>query len=294
MHIAVRGVFSHYVFVTSVSCMSFKCIKISVLAGVSLCAVTQLFATQPSDLAEQFVKPPYPDFSNEQGLELWQLFGVPAESDFIVVNGDTLRFDFAANVSRSLTEKDYIDVANELGVEVAAIKAVVYIETGRACRGFNADDSPVINFDVNVFRTMAARRKIKLADFVDSHPLVFNRQDARRYGGAQVAEHKRLQQAMSIDTLAAIQSTFWGMFQIGGFNWKRCGTSSPDEFVNLMSLSEREQLRLFARFIAHTGLLTYLKSKDWTSFARGYNGPSYAKRGYHRQLEAAYNKFCVN
>ena len=93
---------------------------------------------------------------------------------------------------------------------------------------------------------------------------------------------------MSINPHAAIEGTFWGMFQIGGFNWKKCGAASPEEFVRLMSRSERDQLELFAEFIVNSGLLSSLKAKNWRKFAAGYNGPSYASRGYHTRLAKAY------
>ena len=95
---------------------------------------------------------------------------------------------------------------------------------------------------------------------------------------------------MSIDSISAIEGTFWGMFQIGGFNYDRCGTRSHAEFVELMSRSERDQLELFAEFIRRAGLLPALRAKDWATFARGYNGPSYAARGYHTRLASSYAK----
>ena len=85
--------------------------------------------------------------------------------------------------------------------------------------------------------------------------------------------------------------TFWGMFQIGGFNYKLCGCESVDEFVRLMSYSELEQLELFAAFLRNTGYVKDLRAKSWAAFARKYNGPSYAKRGYHTKMANAYAKF---
>lgn len=265
------------------------------IAAAMFCASVSVLAESGKTHSRHFGKPALPDYSAEGDLKLWELFGPPAETDYIVVGGDTLRFDYSAAVrGQVLTEKDYEDVARDLGVEVASIKAIVDIETGHIHRGFNPDDSPVINFDLKVFRNMAARRKIPLANYVKSHPLVFERPDARRFGSQQAAQHQRLLQAMDIDTIAAIQGTFWGMFQIGGFNWKRCGTSSPQEFAELMSRNERDQLDLFAEFIRTSGLLPHLRSKNWSAFARGYNGPAYASHGYHTRLAKAYKKHSVN
>lgn len=244
-----------------------------------------------------------PDFMNCQsvyehaaaeGLSLGELFGPPESSDFIVVSGDTIRFDFATALRGCpLTEQDYARVARELGVEVASIKAVVEIETGRTRRGFNADKTPIVNFNIKVFTTMTRRHKVKLSDYTKTHPLVFSGLAVSRFGTPQAAEHARLDEAMKIDSVCAIEGTFWGMFQIGGFNWKRCETSSPFEFMELMSRSERDQLDLFAAFLRNSGLLKHLRNKDWAAFARGYNGPTYAKHAYHTRLAAAYRKYSV-
>lgn len=183
-----------------------------------------------------------------------------------------------------LTDDDYREVAENLGVEVAAIKAVVDIEAGRTHQGFHAPGLPLVNFDLTMFKRFAGRKGLNLAKFYKSHPTVFNRNGRL----TQNVQHERLRAARSIDNTTAIEGTFWGMFQIGGFNWKKCGAADINEFVERMSRSERDQLELFGEFITNTGLLTHLKNKNWTAFARGYNGASYAKRGYHTRLAASY------
>ncbi|MDE5929837.1 MAG: N-acetylmuramidase family protein [Muribaculaceae bacterium] len=212
--------------------------------------------------------------------------------DFVVSEGDTVwLYSSPEERSGRLTERDYEEVAAELGVEIAAIKAVVEIEAGRTQQGFWSEGHPVINFDLTVFRRMAQRNKVSLGKYSKSHSVVFARPDARRYGSQQAAQQARLDAAMEIDSLTAIQGTFWGMFQIGGFNWKKCGAASPEEFVRLMSRSERDQLELFAEFIVSSGLLPSLKKRDWRRFASGYNGPGYASRGYHTKLANAYARY---
>ena len=188
---------------------------------------------------------------------------------------------------RRLTEQDYVDVAQELGVEVAALKAVIEIEAGKTHQGFSAPGRPLVNFDMAMFRQFARRNGLNLARYQKSHPTVFR----SVVNGNQAAVNRRLNAARSIDNATAVEGTFWGMFQIGGFNWKKCGCKSIDEFVEMMSASERSQLELFARFITNTGLVKHLKTKNWAAFAKGYNGPSYARRGYHTRLAAAYKRY---
>jgi len=189
-----------------------------------------------------------------------------------------------------LTEKDYEEVSEELGVDIASIKAVVEIEAGSTHQGFWSEGKPLINFDLSIFRKKASRNGVNLKKYGKSHAVVFARPNRARYGSQQAAQQARLDAAMTIDSLTAIQGTFWGMFQIGGFNWKKCGARSAADFVQRMSVSEREQLELFAEFIRNTGLLPALRRRDWRAFARGYNGSSYASRGYHKRLARSYAK----
>lgn len=183
----------------------------------------------------------------------------------------------------TLTETDFEEVAAELGVEVAAIKAVVEIEAGRTHEGFAAPGKPLINFDLSMFRRFATRRGVNLSKYSKSHSVVF-----ASSRGSQSRAHRRLEAAKSINPHAAVEGTFWGMFQIGGFNWKKCGAESIDDFVCRMSRSERDQLEMFASFITSTGLVKHLKTKNWAAFARGYNGPGYTKRSYHTRMAQAY------
>lgn len=181
-----------------------------------------------------------------------------------------------------LNDDDYADVARRLDIDIAAIKAVVDVETGRQHIGFCAPHLPIVYFDAKVFKRNCTRRGIVLsggASLIKSG-----------HGVNQQQAHQRLRQAIEIDSIAAVESTFWGMFQIGGFNWKLCGCRNLTEFVRQMQLSEPAQLQLFANFLVNTGLVKYLREKNWHAFARSYNGPRYAARGYHTRLARAYKK----
>ncbi len=190
----------------------------------------------------------------------------------------------------SLTEEDYRQVAEELGVEVAAIKAVVDIEAGPQHKGFWQPGKPLINFDLSMYRKFAPRRNVSLSKARKRAPEIFNRPNAKKYGSYQAAQHARLDAAAAIDSISAWESTFWGMFQIGGFNWRKCGAGNIKEFVAMMSRSERDQLELFARFIKNSGMVNDIKKHKWLRFALKYNGPKARSRGYHKRLAAAYKR----
>lgn len=77
-----------------------------------------------------------------------------------------LKQDSASNDTfKKLTENDYRRAAKELGVEIAAIKAVVQIEAGLKLQGFHAPRVPLINFDLTMFTKAAIRRGTKLNKF---------------------------------------------------------------------------------------------------------------------------------
>ncbi len=182
-----------------------------------------------------------------------------------------------------LTEADFKLVAEELGVELAAIKAVVLIEAGVQMKGFWAPGVPVVNFDKTMYNRFRAKAPSSAGAKGETVP--------KGLSGYGLKEWTQLINARKVNADAANMGTFWGMFQIGGFNYKRCGCDTVDEFVRRMAESELSQLELFATFIIKGDMLDDLKKKNWAGFARKYNGASYAKRGYHTKMADAYKKF---
>lgn len=206
---------------------------------------------------------------------------VPADS----VEQKARHFQFTQNDSTryaGLTESDFQLVSEELGVEPAVIKAVVSVEAGRAMKGFWGPGIPIVNFSSRMF----ARYKVK-------NPSPGNPASKMPSGlkGYALQEWTQLTNARKQNEDAANLSAYWGMFQIGGFNYARCGCGSVGEFVSLMCDSELEQLELFAAFIKNCGMLDDLRSKNWAAFARKYNGAGYAKRGYHTKMATAYKRY---
>lgn len=182
----------------------------------------------------------------------------------------------------TLTEADYEQVATELGLEVAVIKTIVKIEAGSQLKGFWAPGVPVANYSQKLYNRYAKKhkgRKVKDGKVPDG------------LKGYALKEWTQLVNARKKNADAADMATYWGMFQIGGMNYKLCGCKSVEEMVEKMSESEHSQLELFATFIKNAGMIESLQKKDWKTFARKYNGPSYAKRGYHTRMAKEYAKY---
>ena len=227
----------------------------------------------------EIVEMPLPERTSVDTLPLW------------LESVEVLRFHPPAEPDAPLTERDYKEVAQELGIEVAALHAVVDVEAGHLNHGFWDTGKPVVYFSLDQFRRFAAAKRINIDKYKKTHPLVFNKPAASKYSSPQAAVQARVDQAMDIDRESAIKACFWGMFQIGGFNWKLCGATSAEGFYQRMCQSERSQIELFTNFLRATGLDKPLQAKDWARFARGYNGPSWQKRGYHTKLARAYAKY---
>lgn len=189
-----------------------------------------------------------------------------------------------------LTDEDFRKAAESLGVEEAALRAVVEVECSSK-GGFLADGRPRILFEGHIFWQRLQRRGIDPAALAPSHPdILYPRWTRTHYKGGK-GEWERFGRAAAICESAAVESASWGLFQIMGFHWKTCGCGSAEEFRRAMERSEGEQLRLAMKFLEKTGIAVYLKTKDWCTFALRYNGSGYKANRYDEKLAAAYRKF---
>jgi LysM repeat protein len=186
--------------------------------------------------------------------------------------------------SRSLTEADFQRAAKTLGVDVATIKAVAQVEA--AGSGFLADGRPKILFEAHIFSDKTNGR------YDGSNPNISSPRWNRNLYSGGAGEYPRLEQAMALNSNAALQSASWGKFQIMGFNHKAAGYSSVEAFVKDMKHSEGKQLDAFVNFIkADPAMHRALQNKDWAGFAYRYNGEGYAANQYDVKLRNAYNQF---
>lgn len=188
---------------------------------------------------------------------------------------------------------NYSEAAKLLGVEEAAVKAVASVESQGY--GFIKDpqtdkDVPKILFERHImFKRLRDYTSIKSADMVAKYPDIVNPSPGGYKGG--LAEHQRLDRAVQIDRVSALESASWGSFQIMGFHWKALGFNSVQELVN-KAYTEEGQLDLFVRFVkASPNVLRALKAKDWVGVARAYNGPGYAANKYDIKMKEAYERF---
>jgi hypothetical protein len=186
------------------------------------------------------------------------------------------------------TDADLTRAADMLGVSIACIRAVKDVESRGV--GFLRNGRPTILFERHVFWQRLTVRHIDPAPLAAQYPNIVAPTCGGYHGGA--AEYTRLTIATQIDSLAAHESASWGAFQVLGQHWARLGYASVDDFVGCMEANEAEQLDAFVRFVAaDRRLLAALRERQWTQFARLYNGPGYARNLYDAKLAQAYRKY---
>jgi len=167
-----------------------------------------------------------------------------------------------------LREEDKQELADEFGVELRALKAVLKVESSGS--GFGKDGKVKIQFEPYHFRKYT---DIRIDNGVEG----------------QTVEYEAYFKAVEIDQKAAMLSTSWGLGQIMGFNHKAAGYSVVDNMVLSFNASEYYQLKGMLNFIkSNKKLYQALKDKDWATFARYYNGKYYKKFNYDTRLAAAY------
>jgi hypothetical protein len=197
--------------------------------------------------------------------------------------GDAYLDSLVAGTRDPLTRADFEEVAAMLGCEVAAIQAVVQVESGSA-GAFGPDGKPIILFEPHIFSRRTNRR------FDASHPNVSYRSwDPSKYPRGQAARWAQLREAYALDEENAIASASYGLFQIMGFNHNVCGFPTAKAFVSDMCRSQAQQLKAFALFVRGNNLADELVRKDWEGFAAGYNGQGQVER-YGRLMREAYER----
>ena len=197
----------------------------------------------------------------------------------------------APKASKALTEEAIREAANNLGVDVACVKAVAEVES--LGNGFNSTGMVKILFERHKFYKFIAQKygATKANQLAAMHPDICSPK-AGGYTSSTATEHKRLDKAIAIDRECAMKSASWGRFQVMGFNYAAAGFANVEDFCVAMWKSEDEHLRAFVNFIkADANMHRHLKNRNWAAFANAYNGPAYAQNKYDTKLAAAYRKY---
>ena len=178
-------------------------------------------------------------------------------------------------VSKFITENDFVELANQFSIEVAALKAIFKVEAGGKS-GFLKEnpDIPVTLEEGHIFYKYLQNKHKNAAEIAEKYPDICYKAWTKKYYKTGLNEYKRYLKAKEIDEECAMMATSWGMGQCMGFNYKACGYNSVKSFVDAMYESERNQLLAMCNFIkSNNKMYMALKNKDFNTFASIYNGP---------------------
>lgn len=190
-----------------------------------------------------------------------------------------------------LTEQDFVAAAAALGagIEPELVHAVADVESGGRS-GFNAAGLPVIAYEGHRFRKLTGGIYDRTHPLL-SYPYVKNAGWQWQTNNAgQVKAWETLNRAAALNHDAALLSCSWGMFQVMGDNFGKCGYSGVDAFVAAMKTSEGKQLEAFVAYCRKTpGMIPALRTKNFEGIARAYNGNDVAI--YAGKFRRAYAKY---
>lgn len=184
------------------------------------------------------------------------------------------------------TAEQITALAVSLGIEPAVLRAVIAVEAAGA--GYDAAKRPKALFERHHFHRHLRADPAALERAV-AEGLAYPIWGTKPYPRSSGAVYDEIQKACAINEEAALLSTSWGLGQVMGSNFKMAGCPSVEVMVQEAMDGEINQLRHMGQFIAAAKLLSHLRTKDWAAFARGYNGPSFARHGYDTKLAKAYD-----
>jgi hypothetical protein len=182
----------------------------------------------------------------------------------------------------ALDNEGLANALDVLKVGAAELWAVLSVETSGI--GFFADRRPKILYERHVFS------RLTHGQFDAQYPDISSTAPGN-YGATGSHQYDRLNAAIALDRDAALKSASWGIGQTMGFNFAQTESANVQAMVDRMVVSESEQLLCAAGELAHGGSISALRSRDWTNFARIYNGANYAINNYDTRLRAAYQSF---
>jgi hypothetical protein len=190
-----------------------------------------------------------------------------------------------AGAARRITANDVAEMADEYGIELAALRAVMAVESRNS--GYDAKRRPIILFEPHVlYRNLSGEQR----EAAVRQGLAYQRWGTRAYPKTQDGQYFRLADAIEINEEAAYKSISIGMGQVMGENFRYAGCSSAKEMFQEAMESEANQLRHMLNFIRNRGLSDELRRKDWEKFARSYNGPGQVPK-YAAWLKREYDKW---
>ena len=193
-------------------------------------------------------------------------------------------------MTNRIDRQDIADVAARIGVEPAALAAVLAVECRwPRRRGFDTKGRVRILWERHKcwkYATKAERAKLPREICNPKRGGYPKGRNATERNGKNWA---RLHRARKVMGDRAYLCASWGLPQIMGFNHEAAGYAHVTDMVADFARGERQQLEALARFIMHSKTLrNALRRRHWGRFAKSYNGQAYKENKYDTELRDAY------
>lgn len=195
---------------------------------------------------------------------------------------------------KKLTIEDINEVAKLYNLEPAVIYAVIKVESrGEGFYYYNPkkgkqtwDNELLVRFEGHWFR------RFTKGIYDKTHPKLSysNWRLGFKYALPGRAEFGRFFESFKLNKEAAWKASSWGMFQVMGEHGEILYGSTLNMLVEFYK-GEKQQLEAFIKFCESKGILDDLREKNWSGFARIYNGSGYKVNKYHIKLEQNYKNF---
>jgi hypothetical protein len=202
---------------------------------------------------------------------------------------------------RAVTVAELGQVASRYGIEPAALRAVVAVES--AGRGFLDNGWCKILFERHWLWKRLLSRGIQPATLSRQRPdLCGSRWNPSAFPyGSMVGQWDRVAAVITWGQRndpdhwesykkACYESCSWGLGQVMGFHYQSLGFPNVYDFKHHCEKGEAEQVDVMVRFLKANHLLDNLQRRDWVGFARSYNGTGQVAE-YSRRLREAYERY---
>ncbi len=188
-------------------------------------------------------------------------------------------------------------LSKEIDIDIATAIAVLAVESGG--NGFGKSGKVLIRFENHLFNSFWGKRNSKVYDkhFRYSKSKRWSghlfrkdkKSDWKSFHGNQDKEWEVLDFAYNLNKRAALFSASYGAPQILGTNYKVVGYNDTAEMLKAFSEDIRHHIIALFDFF-NPAMVRHLQRKEFTSFARYYNGRGQEYR-YGKFIKTHYDAF---
>lgn len=180
-------------------------------------------------------------------------------------------------------------LAEKYKVPLAALLAVIEVESNGVIYASGTNNLPVIRWEGHYFYKFLKGAE---RDKAVAKGLASPNAGGVKNPAAQEARYRTLlNPARLINNEMAYRSISIGVGQVMGSNAKELGFVSAKDMFDYAAMGFSGQVEIMLQFILVNGLIDELQRKDWSAFARAYNGKNYAKNKYDENMAKAYARW---